>query len=147
PAAGELLAAALSADGAALGEWAVHAVHHRPGASVSVGYSVRVVRPGGDPHGAADYLCATTARLDAAAGAGLVRLERDGTVVHVWRHPADPELPALPVACSPDLLAARLGTAQPPVVTLLAYRPLRRAVVRVEGPGIPDGRVFVKVVR
>ncbi|MEE6294398.1 phosphotransferase [Georgenia wangjunii] len=147
PGAGELLGAALAADGAVLGEWVVHTVHHRPGAGVSVGYSVRVVRPGEDPGGVDDYLCATTARLDAAAGAGLVRLERDGTVVHVWRHPGDPELPALPVACSPDLLAARLGTREQPRVELLAYRPLRRAVVRVEGAGVPGGRAYVKVVR
>ncbi|MEE6282606.1 aminoglycoside phosphotransferase family protein [Georgenia sunbinii] len=142
PEAGEILQAALAVDGHELGQWRVHTVHHRPGAGVTVGYTVRAA-----PDGPEDYLCATTARLTAAAGAGLVRLESGSTVIHVWRHPADPELPALGAACSPDQLADRLGLSTRPEVDLLAYRPLRRAVLRVRGEQVPDGEVFVKVVR
>jgi aminoglycoside phosphotransferase (APT) family kinase protein len=76
-----------------------------------------------------------------------VRLEQapGGPPVHLWRHPADPELPALAVACDPAALGDRLGA--PVTVELLAYRPTRRAVLRVRGqqPGWPTA--YVKVVR
>ncbi|WP_152187573.1 aminoglycoside phosphotransferase family protein [Georgenia satyanarayanai] len=142
PGAAEVLGAALAAEGGTLGPWRVHTVHHRPGAGVTVGYTVRT---GGDAPD--DYLCATTGRVTAPAGAGLVRLESGGSVVHVWRHPADPELPALAAACSPTGLARRLGVDRQPAVELLAYRPLRRAVVRARGAGLRDGEVYAKVVR
>ncbi|WP_454086108.1 aminoglycoside phosphotransferase family protein [Georgenia sp. Marseille-Q6866] len=142
PGAGEVLGAALAAEGASLGPWRVHTVHHRPGAGVTVGYTVRT---GGD--GPDDYLCATTGRVTAPAGEGLVRLESGGSVGHGWGHPADPELPALAAACSPAGLAERLGVERQPAVELLAYRPLRRAVVRARGTGLADGEVYAKVVR
>ncbi|WP_299279282.1 aminoglycoside phosphotransferase family protein [uncultured Georgenia sp.] len=142
PEAAEILRAALAAEGATLGPWRVHTVHHRPGAGVTVGYTVRT-RDGAPD----DYLCATTGRVTTAPGEGLVRLENGRSVVHVWRHPADPELPALADACSPSGLARRLRLADPPAVELLAYRPLRRAVVRARGADLPDGEVYAKVVR
>lgn len=138
----DILRAALAVEGAELSTWRVHTVHHRPGAGVTVGYTVRA----GD--GAReDYLCATTARLRVPAGPGLVRLESDETVIHVWRHPADPELPALAVACAADQLTDRLSLPTRPEIDLLAYRPLRRAVLRVRGEQVPGGEVYVKVVR
>src|SRR5690606_36146314 len=100
PGAGEILQAALAAEGGALGAWRVRRVHRRPGAGVTVGYTVEAGAGGQD-----DYLCATTGRVTAEPGEGLVRLENGRTVVHVWRHPADPELPALADACSPAGLA------------------------------------------
>ncbi|HLS73266.1 MAG TPA: aminoglycoside phosphotransferase family protein [Actinomycetaceae bacterium] len=142
PGAADILRAALAVEGSTLGPWQVHSVHHRPGAGVSVGYTVR--RPEGEVD---DYLCASTGRVTAQAGAGLVRLESGDSVVHVWRHPADPELPALPVACTPERVARRLDVDQVPQIDLLAYRPLRRAVVRARGGGLPDGEVYAKVVR
>ena len=141
PDAGEILRAALAAEGTGLGAWQVHTVHHRPGAGVTVGYTVET------GSGAEDYLCATTGRVTAAPGVGLVRLESGRTVVHVWRHPADPELPALADACSPSGLARRLGLSDTPSVELLAYRPLRRAVVRARVGSLVDGEVYAKVVR
>ncbi len=140
--AGEVLRTALAVEGVSLGSWRVHTVHHRPGAGVTVGYTVRTGRSGTE-----DYLCATTGRVTAPPGTGLVRLESGRSVVHVWRHPADPELPALADACSPTGLAGRLGLARPPAVELLTYRPLRRAVVRARGTALPDGEVYAKVVR
>src|SRR5690625_1178566 len=127
PDAGEILRAALAAEGTGLGAWQVHTVHHRPGAGVTVGYTVET------GSGAEDYLCATTGRVTAAPGVGLVRLESGRTVVHVWRHPAGPELPALADACSPSGLARRLGLSDTPSGEPLAYRPLRRAAVRARG--------------
>ncbi len=142
PEAAEILQAALAVEGATLGPWRVHTVHHRPGAGVTVGYTVRSRGAGPD-----DYLCATTGRVTAEPGEGLVRLENGRSVVHVWRHPADPELPALADACSPSGLARRLRLPDAPAVELLAYRPLRRAVVRARGAELPDGEVYAKVVR
>lgn len=142
PGAGEILQTALAAEGGTLGAWRVHTVHHRPGAGVTVGYTVEAGAGGQD-----DYLCATTGRVTAEPGEGLVRLENGRTVVHVWRHPADPELPALADACSPAGLARRLSLPEPPAVELLAYRPLRRAVVRARGTALDDGEVYAKVVR
>lgn len=137
-----VLRAALATEGAELERWAVHAVHHRPGAGVTVGYTATVRRDGRGRHD--EYLCATTARLSHPDAAGLVRLQAsDGAVVHVWRHPADPELPALAVACDAAALSARLNARV--TVELLAYRPTRRAVLRVKGGDAATA--YLKVVR
>ncbi|MPV37749.1 phosphotransferase [Georgenia subflava] len=149
--AGPMLADALAAEGSRLLSWQVHTVHHRPGAGVTVGYTATVERDvagSGVPARTEEYLCATTARLTRPAGPGLVRLDQGdgGTVVHLWRHPADPELPALAVACDAGLLGRRLGT--PVSVELLAYRPTRRAVLRVRRTGDEGaGTAYLKVVR
>ncbi|WP_265520596.1 aminoglycoside phosphotransferase family protein [Oerskovia flava] len=156
--AGDLLAAALAADGAGLESWRVHQVHARPGAEVSVGYDV-VARRG---RSAPEYLVATTAALPAAAARhGVVRLDDGPRSVHVWRHPVDPLLPGLATACDAAALGELLARSPrtrgevPDVVTsveMVAYRPLRRAVLRarlrrgpVESP--VDSTVYVKVVR
>jgi aminoglycoside phosphotransferase (APT) family kinase protein len=147
PEAGAMLAGALDVEGSRLVAWQVHTIHHRPGAGVTVGYTVTVERevPGTSPFRTEEYLCATTARLSHGAGPGLVRLEQaDGPAVHLWRHPADPELPALPVACDATALSRRLGT--PVTVELLAYRPTRRAVLRVRRTD-PAATAYLKVVR
>ncbi|WP_194522156.1 aminoglycoside phosphotransferase family protein [Cellulosimicrobium sp. JZ28] len=159
PDAGGLLDAALGADGAALGTWRVHQVHARPGAEVTVGYDVvarRTVpaRPGGAVAtvDATAYLLATTAPLPPdALGPGVARLEDGPRVVHVWRHPADPALPALAAACDAPGLTRRLddaGVLAPgesvESVAMVAYRPLRRAVLRVR---TPSRTLYVKVVR
>ncbi len=130
PRAASVLAAALAPAGQRLESWEVHSVHHRPGAGVSVGYTAVVLSPDGRRR--TEYLCATTARLSNPQAPGLTRVAPtggDGPPVHVWRHPADPELPALAVACTPSLLSRRLGTQVK--ATMVAYRPTRRAVVRV----------------
>lgn len=144
PRAASVLAAALAPAGQQLLSWEVHSVHHRPGAGVSVGYTAVVASPGG--RRSTEYLCATTARLSNPQAAGLTRVAPTGGVgpaVHVWRHPADPELPALAVACTPSLLSRRLGVAVK--ATMVAYRPTRRAVVRVTYPD--SSTAYAKVLR
>ncbi|SDK46117.1 Predicted kinase, aminoglycoside phosphotransferase (APT) family [Cryobacterium psychrotolerans] len=76
------------------------------------------------------------------------RDEESGERIAVWLYPRDPELPALPAAVFPEAattLLRRLGL-DPSAVTLtvVAYRPGKRAVVRVEAP---EFTVFLKVVR
>ncbi len=130
PRAASVLSAALAPAGRRLDSWEVHSVHHRPGAGVSVGYTAVVLSA--DGRRSTEYLCATTARLTNPQAPGLTRVAPtggDGPAVHVWRHPGDPELPALPVACTPSLLSQRLGS--PVKAMMVAYRPTRRAVVKV----------------
>ena len=144
PRAASVLSGALAPAGQQLLSWEVHSVHHRPGAGVSVGYTAVVASPNGSR--STEYLCATTARLSNPQAVGLTRVSPrggDGPVVHVWRHPADPELPALAVACTPSLLSRRLGTAIK--AAMVAYRPTRRAVVRVTYPD--SSTAYAKVLR
>lgn len=147
PVAGSVLAKALAPSGEVIETWEVHSVHHRPGAGVTVGYTAETVLPGG--RRTTEYLCATTARLSHPDAPGLVRVDGVrglaglGSTVHVWRHPADPELPALEAACTPSVLSERLGTRVVP--TMVAYRPTRRAVVRVTFPD--SSTAYAKVMR
>lgn len=142
--AGELLRTALGEDARGLASWSVHSVHHRPGAGVSAGYAVRFATAAGTVE---EYVVATTARITAPASGVLARLEDGDRVVHLWRHPADPELPALADATVPHRLGAVLGLNRSPSIELLTYRPLRRAVVRARSADLPAGEVYVKVVR
>ncbi|MBO1752379.1 aminoglycoside phosphotransferase family protein [Actinotalea sp. BY-33] len=155
PAAEELLRAVLAAEGVGLEAWERHAVHHRPGVGVTVGWTVTWRQ--GSTRGE-EYLLGTTApvapRRAAAASAhhagastdlpaGVQRVEVDGRTVHVWRHPADPALPGLVAASSAEHLGAVLGS---PVLALelVTYRPLRRAVLRAR---LAQRTLYLKVVR
>ncbi len=138
--AGDMLSAALAPTGT-VRTWKVHSIHHRPGAGVTVGYSVRIDGPGG----AADhYVCATTGRLSQEPSDTLTRIDRpDGRAVHVWLHPHDPELPALKTACDSGAMSRLVGRRVK--LELLSYRPTRRGVLRVSHR---DGsKAFAKVVR
>ena len=140
PAAGEIVAAVLEGEGVALESWMLDRVHHRPGVGVTVGLVVHWATPGCPA--VQEYVCVTTAPLDARAAArpGVVALADGGRSLHLWRHPADPELPGLEAAC-------RATDAD---LDLVAYRPLRRAVVRVRPrPGAACGPdvTYRKVVR
>lgn len=142
PQAATVLAAALGTEGTTLERWEVHSIHHRPSAGVSVGYALHVR----DAAGAREqFVCATTARVTNPGMPGLVRLDHPAgrVTVYVWRHPHDPELPALPRACNAGAMAAALG--RPVTVHLVAYRPTRRCVLKlVDAAG---SSAFVKVVR
>lgn len=79
---------------------------------------------------------------------GFVIRSRDGVVVaRIWKHPLDPRLPALRTALDPERLAriaSAAGSEGPIDARVLAYRPGRRAVVRLTQHGT---HLFVKVVR
>lgn len=143
-AAATVLSAALAYQRQQLQDWHVHSVHHRPGAGVTVGYTVTGRETDGSTH--THYLCASTAKLSQPAGPDLLQInpaDVGGATVHVWRHPADPELPALTAACTPSLLSERLGISVKAM--MVAYRPTRRAVVRVTFPD--ESTAYAKVLR
>lgn len=119
----------------------VDAVHHRAGRDVTVGY---VAGLGVGDARQEEYLLATTADVSGQ----VVTLDSAEYSFRVWQHPHDPVLTSAPEAFSPDAVAGWLTTAGlasgPVTLTALAYRPLRRAVLRAE---VGDQRWFVKVQR
>jgi hypothetical protein len=76
------------------------------------------------------------------------RNDESGERIAAWLYPNDPELPALAAAVFPDaarLLLGRLGLSPTALtVTIAAYRPGKRAVVRFLSP---EFTVYLKVVR
>lgn len=79
---------------------------------------------------------------------GFVIRDRAGAAVaRIWKHPLDPRLPALRIATDPERLrriAGAAGSSGSIEARVLAYRPGRRAVVRLTQHGV---HLFVKVVR
>lgn len=119
--------------------WQVHTTHHRPGAGVTVGYTATVVGAEGLVE---DYLCLTTGPINPDSPHLRRVVGPDGLIVHGWRHPEDPDLPALATACDSAAMGARLGGRVS--LELLSYRPTRRAVVRLKAD---SGTAYAKVVR
>ena len=151
PGAEDLLVQVLAAEGADLVSWDVHHVDRRAGGRVTVGYDLLLrAQPAasighGPPVDRREYLVATNLPVPASDVPGRVTVRADDGVATVWRHPADPFLPGLRVACTPSLVADRLpGRAAVESVEIVAYRPTRRAVVRVVAGGV---RHYVKVLR
>lgn len=88
-----------------------------------------------------------TSRQAVAVETGFVVRGTEGIVARIWRHPLDPRLPALRTAVDPERLAriaAAAGTEGEIAARVLAYRPGRRAVVRLTQH---DVHLFLKVVR
>jgi hypothetical protein len=148
PDAAGLLLAALTGDPASelpgftarLTAW-----HFRPGSEVTAGYEV------GYPDGSGELATETLFATSADAGPDAVTVARDGLRFAVWRHPFDPRLPGLAAACDPHTVLGWLATTTPTStiptafdLTLLGYRPLRRAVLRATAD---DGVHFIKVLR
>jgi aminoglycoside phosphotransferase len=148
PQAAEILAVALGCASDELESWAIADVHARPGAETSVTYDVSVA-------GTRVHLVASTIDLDESARdrAHAVRLDAEIGRLHVWSYPNDPALPALAAACVPASVEALLSAGMGRSVQVLdleikVYRPLRRAVLRVEmRVGQELRTAFIKVVR
>ncbi|MFA4841945.1 MAG: phosphotransferase [Agrococcus sp.] len=89
-----------------------------------------------------------SSRQPVARETGFLIRSRDGVpVARIWKHPLDPRLPALRTALDPERLAriSRAAGSEGEIeARVLAYRPGRRAVVRLTQHGT---HVFVKVVR
>lgn len=119
-------------------------LHYRPGSEVTAIYTVSFDTPDGQT---TEHLLATTA----AVSGEVATLTRQDITLRVWRHPADPRLPGLAPACDPATVLGWLGDAEPRLreaaalhLELLAYRPLRRAVLRASADG---EHFYLKVMR
>lgn len=139
-----MLSAALFDVGVHIASYQIHSVHHRPGAGVTVGYECQIVTNEGLPIEEPLYLYASTGSIGEPS-TPLVRLTHPvtGQSVAVWRHPADPVLPALPIATDIAQLSAVIGPVN--AIDLVVYRPTRRAVLRAHRAS--GDVVYVKVVR
>ena len=116
---------------------------YRPGADVTAGYTVRYLDS--SDRELTEFLYATSAPVGPPAAS----LGRDGLDIGVWRHPHDPRLPGLAAACDPGIVLGWLAEAGRPTpeafdLTLLGYRPLRRAVLRATAD---DAVSYLKVLR
>lgn len=108
-------------------------LHHRPGAGVSVVLEA-LPRDGGAPF----FLGATTERLEPVPEHVMVLSDGADRRVHLWLHPYDPRLPGLQLAAVPASVEELWGEGSAVVnLETLAYRPLRRAVMRAS---FADGR-------
>ncbi len=132
------LTAALRPLGLVLRSWSHLRTHHRPGAGISALYRVEAVPRRGSAGKAESsvqlQVGATTAGLTPEQSRRTVRGSVDGTRLRLWVHPRDPVLTGLAWATNPgavarDLFAAETDEARASL-TLAAYRPLRRAVIR-----------------
>ncbi|MGC4174103.1 phosphotransferase [Demequina sp.] len=130
----ECVREALAASGAEVISLHVDAVHRRPGAETSLGVVAHTDR-------GEHYLVVTDAELEPSAEVTVA--SGNGVRYAMWAHPADPALPGLAAASTPEALSELLGE---PVrdVDFLAYRPMRRAVLRAHLDGSTR---YVKVVR
>lgn len=153
PAVEPLLRAAVEHAGGVLGDWKLDHVDTNPEQSTTATYLAQVTWPWGPR----SELLGVSAR-----SGGLSTLDRGAEVfadgnreVAVWLYPNDPDLPGLPRAAFPDQLAKLFNderVLEHPVradqlsVSMIGYRPRRRAVVRV---GVPHtSEVFyIKVLR
>lgn len=164
--AGELLRLALKTSGLELETWQRTHLFERPGAEASGVFEVTASSVEGT---ALLHLIASTVELsdEQQKAVGAVRLTSDGPeghthpAVHVWPHPADPELPGLAAACDAGQLGQRITSAvtesgvaeQPPAaveeLSMVVLRPLRRAVLRasIREGGSDSRTVYVKVLR
>ena len=158
----------LSGRGLRLEDWKHLRSHHRPQGAVSALYRVRCrprtgsVPSTSTPRGSSStadataeapaagavaesltlYVGVTTAGTPAAPG--LVPARIAGLALGMWLHPHDPVLASLPWATDGEAVGRDVfGSAAAARLSLLAYRPLRRAVVSAEHA---DGSAYLKLL-
>lgn len=139
PEAGSVLQLAVTGDpGAELPgfRFELDRVHHRPGADVSAIYQIWYDLPSSQVP-TEEWLGLTTVEVTD----GVITLVHNDLVLRAWRHPADPRLPGLSAACDAEVVAGWMGA--PVELEMLAYRPLRRAVLAARG----ERPAFIKVLR
>ena len=148
-----LLRAAVEHQGGQLLTWSLDHVDAAPEQSTTATYVAQVAWP----HGERTELLGVSARTgDLSPSDARADIFEDGhRKVAVWLYPNDPDLLGLPRAAFPDRMAetlnagtvlARPVTAEQLSLSMIAYRPRRRAVVKVV---VNDPRevFYVKVLR
>lgn len=150
---GGLLKAAVSHAGGQLLSWSLDHVDTHPELSTTATYLAQVEWS----FGTRRELLGVSARAGQLAASDTnAEIFADGNrQVAVWLYPDDPDLPGLPRAAYPDQLAglfnhagvlARPVTAEQLSVSMIGYRPRRRAVVKVV-VGSPAETFYIKVMR
>lgn len=115
-------------------------VHDRPGAETSVRVAALTER-------GLVGLVVTDADVPASATVAIATTPEDGGRRYaVWAHPHDPLLPGLATALDAAAVARLLGIGGAVELDLIAYRPMRRAVIRAHQPGT-DQAWYLKVLR
>lgn len=144
PLARNLLDAAIAALDAELLDFSVEQFVHDPGASCSVTYPTRCRWRSGEE--SIETLTATTDLASLPEGVAVLRDDRSGLEVGVWRYPFDPQLPGLADVVLPSRSGATLGAIRGAILStqVVAYRAGRRAVLHVAAE---SGAFYVKVVR
>ena len=160
----DLVAAALGLDGFAGPDRPRQVqLQHRPGAGVSALYELppaartefvglSTERRTGEGGGTVRIEIPAEQAGDLLPGAAGTRRPTEPLVVTGWRHPHDPRLPGLPLASDPDRVARLWGWGERlERLETVAYRPLRRAVLRAvfatPGPVVDRRAVYLKVLR
>ena len=139
-----LLRAAVEHQGGRLLTWAIEHVDAAPEHSTTATYLATVAWP----HGERTELLGVSARTgELLPSDARAEIFDDGhRRVAVWLYPDDPDLPGLPRAAFPERMAETLnagGVLAHPVaadrltLTMVGYRPRRRAVVKVSVADAP----------
>jgi aminoglycoside phosphotransferase len=140
--AADLLRAAVAGFGGELASARTVQVQHRPGHDLVVRYDA-LVGWSGRPAQRETLLAAA---MVGGPPPGTLVLTADDLEAAVWRYPFDPRLPGLAEAVTPghvdEVLAGALEGR--PQLEVVAYRPIRRAVVRAHAG---DREAYLKVVR
>ena len=150
---GDLLAAAVSHAGGELRSWGLDHIDTNPSHSTTATYAALVDWP----YGQREELLGVSARANGlAASDERAEIFADGDRrMAVWLYPGDPDLPGLARAAYPGSIAELFNehrVTQRPVaaddldLTMIGYRPRRRAVLRADVAQPPE-RLYVKVLR
>lgn len=149
----DLLVAAVQHKGGRLISWQLDHVDSAPNHSTTATYYAEVEWP----YGVRTELLGLSARVGAPSSSDeLAEIFVDGDrQVAVWVYPNDPDLPGLATAAYPERLVGLVNSqsligrqveAHEVSLTMIGYRPRRRAVVRM-AIGRPESVFFIKVLR
>lgn len=152
-AVGSLLQAAVEHAGGRLLRWQLAHIDANPGLSTTATYQSAVEWP----YGRRDELLGVSVRVGGPSTADeRATLFADGDrEVAIWVYPDDPDLPGLARAAYPERMADLVNsrrlvstevTASQITLAMIAYRPRRRAVLRMTITN-PDRTFYVKVLR
>ncbi|WP_147430116.1 phosphotransferase enzyme family protein [Frondihabitans australicus] len=149
PDAANVLPAAFADGGVTVVAFRPHSVEPSGGGYL-YGYEVDTVDRAGLAATVLTYIDTDPASVAASRGTGatVVTDSASGAQVRVWAYPADPALPALAAVTYPERVVTLLRDVgidvSEPQLTVAAYRPGKRAVIRVD---TRERTLFLKVVR
>jgi aminoglycoside phosphotransferase (APT) family kinase protein len=149
PNSAEILPAAFADSGVRVVSFRPHSVEPSGGGYL-FGYEVDTVDADGSASTVLTFIDTDPASVEAsrASGGTVVTDPATGRPVRVWAYPSDPALPALQNVTYPDRVVDLLGelgiVVRDPELSVAAYRPGKRAVIRMWSP---ERTLFLKVVR